>query len=142
MYTNLMKNSSRLGITNLKISKISSGLDIEEQKPFLLLTPEDDESTYLGFVHKNFIYMTPFKSVNSAIIARLKTVLTRLDQTVMEIDTPLFLVRNGIPLKKVSFQEKKAVFSDMDMWKALTYQRLPHVKTTELLRDLRDLLYV
>ncbi len=142
MYLSLMNNLDRFNLIGGKFTKVHPITALEEQKPFLLFTPTDLNETYLSFVYGNSVYITAFASTNNAIIARLRTVIELLDQEAGSVDLPVFLVRSGIPIDRLSFADNVIIREEINVWKALQYQYTPKRRITSLLADLRELLYL
>lgn len=142
MYAKLINSLPLIELKNGKLSSISNLIPVEEQKPFLLFTPTDSRTSYLCFVHQETIYVSMFRSINLGIISRLRTVIDALDRSLKTVDLPAYLVRHGLPLKVMTFGEKQAILTEIDLWETQSYHFNAGTKVETLVRDLRDLLYV
>lgn len=142
MYAKLISNLPLIELKNGKLHTISNVIPTEEQKPFLLFTPTDSQSSYLCFVHRETIYVSMFRSTNLGIISRLRTVIDALDRSLKAVDLPAYLVRHGLPLKVMTFGKKQAILTEIDLWETQSYHFNAGTQVENLIRDLRDLLYV
>lgn len=143
MYAQLMKNLSQLNFSNGELSCVTQlGHNIEDQKPFLIYNDTINKKQYLAFVYGGVIYVTMFRSANSGITSRLRTVIDKLDKSTQQVDLAMYLARNGIPLKTMSFGKNEILLTEINLWEAMFYKYNAGTQIERLLRDLRDLLYV
>lgn len=143
MYLRFISKINRLNLTNGKFLLVSNTLPPLEQKPFFAFEPLGSKDAFICFMIGNRIYKTPFKiGCSTSVIARLRTLLYQLDKELIEIDVPLYIVRHGIPLSEIEFKDRDAIFKTIDVWKALDYHRMTKAPTQNILKDLRDTLYI
>ena len=143
MYRKFVNNLDKLDVVNGTFSLISSTMLPEEQKPFFALLLKGAKDPLVGFVVGNDLFITPFKlGCSYSVIARLRTLLVTLDAEITNVDIPLYIVRHGIPLKQITFNERKLKLTEIDIWKAVGYHHITKRNYQALFRDLRDTLYI
>ena len=143
MYFRFVSDFKRLNLANGRFLLISNMLPPLEQKPFFAFEPTDSKDAFICFMVGSRLFKTPFKiGCSVSVIARLRTLLHHLDREPKEIDISLFMVRNGIPLSEISFDDKDVVLTNVDVWEAMKYNRITKAPTANLFKDLRDTLYI